>query len=210
MSSTPQQLFGAPQPINTVTTSTETAYAGGVTATSSGGKSHEQQKERFTRAERRAFTKEKKGKQDGKKPAHQKDVRKKDFKGAAGPASKIKSIDDVIAFLLTIRGKQGVEDAIAYLLTVRSQGGGNSKSLESRITKDAPKTAEPSAKKLEKLQKRKEIRAERRQTKLAIRAEQAEQGAQAAEAGPAAKAPVQEQVEEQETNFEDEINYDEL
>ncbi|KAF2649683.1 hypothetical protein K491DRAFT_697876 [Lophiostoma macrostomum CBS 122681] len=165
MSSTPQHTFGIP----TVITSTETAYAGGATATSNGDKSHEQKKERFTRAERRAFTKDKKGKQDGKKPTHQKDLRKKDFKGTSGSSNKkINSIDDVIAFLLTIRGhgKDGVAEVIAYLLTVRSQGNGN-KSLESRITKDAPKKAEPSAKKLEKLQKRKEIRAERRKTKLA-------------------------------------------
>lgn len=174
------QQFGFQQPIAAVATTTETAYTGEQ-------KSQEQNKARFTRAERRAFTKEKRAAQNPKKPFNKKDSK-------AAPKN-CNSVDDVIAYLLTIRGKEGDRKVKESLSRV-------TKTLEGRITRDAPKKPEPSAKKLEKIQKRKEIRAERRKAKLAARAEHNIQREQGADGVPQTQE-LQAVTEFEEINFDD-------
>jgi hypothetical protein len=174
------------QPITSIAPSAEAAYAG--------GKSAEQTKARFTRAEKRAFANEKKKKtaqQPGKNP---KKVSKRDAKPAPKGKGKGKGNDSVqtaveaIAYFLTHQGKDS-DRKVQQTLTRATN------SIESRVTREAPKKAdvkkaEPSAKKLEKIQKRKEMRAEKKQ---AWKAQQAEKAAQ-----EGAAAPIIESVEETE------------
>jgi hypothetical protein len=173
------------QPITSIAPSAEAAYAG--------GKPAEQTKARFTRAEKRAFANEKKktAQQPGKNP---KKVPKRDAKPAPKGKGKGKGNDSVqtaveaIAYFLTHQGKDSDRKVQQTLSRATN-------SIESRITRDAPKKAdvkkaEPSAKKLEKIQKRKEMRAEKKQ---AWKAQQAEKAAQ-----EGAAAPVTESVEETE------------
>ena len=163
--------FQQTQPISTVTTNTETAYAGANTQQNG---TAEQTKARFTRAERRAFAKEKRAVQ-GPKHHSQRDSKKdfkKDFKKDSKRDARIphdvKNIDDAIALLLAIRGKEGRQARDLSRIT---------KSLESRITRGSVAVAkkqkkEPSAKRLEKLAKRKELRIEKRKARLAEKSEQ--------------------------------------
>jgi hypothetical protein len=131
--------------------STETAHAG--------DKAQVQKKERFTRAERRAYIKEKKGAQNGKKGAQQLKKRKGKPATRTQPQAAGQTVDDIIAYLLTVRGKEGNHKLGDILPSV-------TKSLETRVTRDAPKAPkqkkELSAAKLEKIQKRKEARVEKR------------------------------------------------
>ncbi|KAF2245433.1 hypothetical protein BU26DRAFT_521882 [Trematosphaeria pertusa] len=179
------------QPIATVVTSTEAAYA---------GESQQQnQKPRFSRAEKREFARQKKAAeapQQSKKhsrAASQKVSHKKH--GDAGvPGFNDQQIDEMIVRLLSIRGK-----------------GKDAKALETRITRDAPKNEkkkekELSPKKLEKLQKRREIRAERKKAWLAKKEAEKAGGAE----GAPAPAPFPTLVQQQPLPYSDEINFDEL
>ncbi|KAF2732935.1 hypothetical protein EJ04DRAFT_299319 [Polyplosphaeria fusca] len=132
------------QPIAAVTTSAETAYAA--------GDGTQQTKARFTRAERRAFTKEKKAAETSKKPRNKNNTLK-DTKGAS---HGVIEIDDIIAALISIRGSKGNDHK------ARQSINNISRSLQDRITRDVPKKAAPSAEKLEKIEKRKAARAEKR------------------------------------------------
>ncbi|KAF2261330.1 hypothetical protein CC78DRAFT_619554 [Lojkania enalia] len=135
------------QAINTVVTSTGAAYAGDAT---------QQNSARFTRAERRAYAKEKRVAQQANKP-HKKG-HKKQLHSTAGPS--VGNVEDVITYLLTIRGMQGGRNMDETLNRV-------AKNLGQHIANVSSKNAQPSAKKPEKMQKRKELRAEKRKLKLA-------------------------------------------
>lgn len=171
-------------------------------------------KARFTRAERRAFTKEKKAGPQGKHGKKPKHAHKRDIQFVIPKDAN--TVDDVIAYLLTLRGNDG-NRKVQDLSRV-------TKTIEGRVTRDAPKKKELSAKKLEKLQKRKEIRAEKRKARMEQMAQQsteagAEAGAEAqvsvaevTEAEVVVEAPQIQQAEaaaDEEYNF-DEINFDDL
>jgi hypothetical protein len=169
----PQQFFGFPWSIPSFNTSTETAYA--YENPQQQGQ-QQQQKPRFTRAEKRQYAKEKMDKK-ASLVATRRTEQRASKKGPRPASSDSNDADEVITRALS---------TIVELIDLRKgrnrkpqkSGLRVSKTLEQRITRDAPKKAEPSAKKLEKIQKRKEIRLERRKTKLALRAQQTTQEAE--------------------------------
>ncbi len=152
-------------------------------------------KPRYTRTEKRQFTREK-----FDKAGRQQQSRK--------PSSRRRSADATFSGL---RANE-VDAMIVRLLRIRDQAGNGKKTLESRVTTEVKAKKEKAAlspRKLKKIQKRREMRAEKR--KLWLEKKTAEQsGREGASAVPAvastfAPAPVEKQVFE-----EDEINFDEL
>lgn len=117
----------------------------------------------------------------------------------------ITNIDDVIAYLLTMRGTKNNRKLTQALNPVNASNlSGN---LACYVTHDVPKEADTSAKKLEKMQKRKDIRARRTKTKLAYRAEQSAKNDTHSRVVDGAGG-----LEQYDTiiSFEDKINYDML
>ena len=135
------------QPIGSIVTNAESAYTGG-------NKAQNQEKVRFTRAQRRQYAKEKRAAQvfskDPKKPARTK---------SHAPFKGCNDIDEVIAYLINMRDRSGNSKISS----------GITKSLASRMTFPKPKKV-PSPEKLEKLQKRKELRAQKRKVRMAEKA----------------------------------------
>ncbi|KAF2870890.1 hypothetical protein BDV95DRAFT_595561 [Massariosphaeria phaeospora] len=175
----------APQQAQPTTTITQTSHEIA---------QQKQDNNRFTRAERRQFTKEKKTTtQQGKKPA-----------GPAHQHGEIKFLDmeDLISFLAEVRDK-----------FVPYRAGDLAKVLRNRRpAKPAPKPVD--TEKAEKQREKNKARAEERkkawEEKKATRAAlaQAAEGAAAAEgSAPAAPAPV---VEQQPLPDFDEINFDDF
>jgi hypothetical protein len=155
-------------------------------------KSQQQKKDRFTRAERRAFKKQKDAAQHTKKP---KQANKTHTKAPAN--AKNFNVDDAINLLIALRGTEVNRKFQNF--------GPTNKPLQDRVTRGAPKKAEPSSKKLEKIQKRKGIRAERRKAYLAKRVVQEGADTQIFGAGTAIPQEGEEVLlmDDQEINFDD-------
>ncbi|PSN71331.1 hypothetical protein BS50DRAFT_280286 [Corynespora cassiicola Philippines] len=166
------------QPVTSITTTAETAYV---------GEGQQSEKPRFTRSERRQFKVEKAG--------HTKKPHRKDSK------FQIAALDDVIAYLVSIRHLRKNEQVKALSRVAKQFENSGAKSLESR----AEPKKELSAKKLEKIQKRREIRAEKKAAWLAKKAETAQ--AESGHASGPTEAPAQRQAAFPEADF---IDYDNL
>ncbi|KAF2108776.1 hypothetical protein BDV96DRAFT_636496 [Lophiotrema nucula] len=169
-------------------------------AAPAGDGAQQQKKARFTRAEKRAFAREKA--QNPFLPSRPKQQSK--AQTIAAPRSlrtnheaPNANIDNMIGFLLAQRGAGKKQQAKA----INSVFQGFKLDQPAAKPKAAPKK-ELSAAKLEKIQKRKEVRAEKRQIYLAEKAKKAE--AQVTESTATAT------FEQQPLPADDEINYDEF
>ncbi|KAF2744388.1 hypothetical protein M011DRAFT_470518 [Sporormia fimetaria CBS 119925] len=145
-------------------------------------------KPRYTRAERRAFTKEKQitHKPHGKvtKPPH------KSKPSKAIPEGLPKGLEDAIKQLVAAHHAANGQSSKPLSARVTRDGGKKDKKVKSDIKEKTPKK-ELSPEKLAKIQKRREIRAEKRKLYLAKKAgESKEQEAEASEENETKPAPI--------------------